>query len=262
MKKNYLLSMFALFLFGTISAQEPITSPLFKTLKSNDSLLFDVGFNTCNIAAFEGIMADDLEFYHDKGGVTKSKENFLNLFRNGICKSDEFVSRRELVEGSLKVFPLYDNGKLYGAIQEGQHRFFETPKGKPEQTGSIASFTHLWIKHGNDWKVTRVLSYDHQMEVTPSASVQIKVSKEILKSYAGNYKAPQTGLVSISVKNEALEMKSKDMEATLYPESPSIFFHKQAPLTFEFIRNNDGSVLKLIVRENGTIVEEAVKTNK
>ena len=146
-------------------AQVKQDSELFKTLKANDSLLFDVSFNTCNTQVLESLIADDLEFYHDQGGITNSKSEFMKVMKNGICNPDNPTkSRRELVEGSLEVYPLYKNGQLYGAIQNGMHRFFEKVGDNPETKGSIAKFSHLWIKQDNSWLVTRVFSYDHKSQ--------------------------------------------------------------------------------------------------
>ena len=157
-------TLFLLLISTSFVAQVSEKSELFKTLKSKDSLLFDIGFNTCDIAQFEALVTKDFEFYHDQGGILKSKEEFIKITKDGICKSDEFVSRRALIEGSLAVFPLYDNGVLYGAIQQGVHQFYEKPKGKPENRGSIAKFTHLWLLLDGDWYLSRILSYDHMVK--------------------------------------------------------------------------------------------------
>ena len=150
----------------SINAQVSKTSELFLTLKSNDSLLFEIGFNKCDINQFKKLIADDFEFYHDKSGITNTKNEFMKGITNGLCNaSNQTRSRRELVEGSLTVFPLFNNGKLYGAIQKGEHKFFESFNGNPESKGSLAKFSHLWIIDDNgSWKVKRVLSYDHQMQ--------------------------------------------------------------------------------------------------
>ncbi len=157
------ITLLFLFLSCALFAQVTEDSELYKTLKAKDSLLFKVSFNTCDLSPLETLLADDLEFYHDKSGITNSKKQFIDIMKNGLCKSDEFVSRRVLIEGSLEVFPLYNNGKLYGAIQKGVHQFFEKPKGRPENTGSIAKFTHLWLLIDGQWKISRVLSYDHKL---------------------------------------------------------------------------------------------------
>ena len=83
--------------------------------------------------------------------------------QNGICNPNNVTtSRRELVDSSLDVFPLYNNGQLYGALQNGVHKFYETTNGK-EVAGSIAKFSHLWILEDGTWHLKRVISYDHTM---------------------------------------------------------------------------------------------------
>jgi hypothetical protein len=109
-------------------------------------------------------MSEDLEFYHDKSGIINSVPQFLSVMKAGICDpTHTFKSRRELIEGSLEVYPLNNNDELYGAIQTGEHRFFEKNKDQPEHAGSIAKFTHLWVLENSQWKLKRILSYDHNM---------------------------------------------------------------------------------------------------
>ena len=147
-----------------VNGQVADDSELFEALKTNDSLLFEQGFNNCNLAAFEFLLADDLEFYHDQGGITNSKAEFIVTYKKNICGNPDYRSRRELLTASLEVFPLYDNGKLYGAIQKGVHKFYEKPKNKPEIEGSTARFTHLWLLDQGQWILKRVLSYDHYVK--------------------------------------------------------------------------------------------------
>jgi len=149
-------------------AQVEKKSELYKTIMSKDSLLFNVGFNTCDITQFENLFTDDLEFYHDKDGLS-NKAEFLKNFKNGLCGSQEnYRVRRELVAGSTQIYPLYKKGVLYAAIQTGIHQFYETTaaKDKPllkenEKLVGKAKFTHLWILENNTWKLKRSLSYDH-----------------------------------------------------------------------------------------------------
>lgn len=152
---SYLLSINLLY------AQETTSSELYRTLKTKDSLLFEIGFNTCNIKLFEDLVSDNFEFYHDQSGITPNKTAFVESMRNGLCKLP-YRPRRALVQGSLVVYPLYKNGTLYGAIQMGKHRFFAIEKEKPEYFTSIAKFTHVWLLENGDWKLVSVLSYDHQ----------------------------------------------------------------------------------------------------
>lgn len=161
MFKLFLINCFLSFsLFA--AAQADSNSELTKIILSKDSLLFQVGFNTCNVAQFDALLSEKFEFFHDIGGVS-DKAKFLNDLKNGLCKSPEtYQSRRELIPGSTQVFPLYENGKLYGAIQYGEHRFYEFMNGK-ERFASTAKFTHVWILENGTWKLNKGLSYDHQV---------------------------------------------------------------------------------------------------
>lgn len=143
-------------------AQVATNSELFQTLKKHDSLLFEAGFNNCEISAFEHFIAQDLEFYHDQGGLTTNKEDFLKNVRNNICSSPTKKPIRKLDLESLQVFPLYSNGKLYGAIQKGRHDFFIREPGKELYQTSTALFTHVWLLKDDKWILKRVLSYDHR----------------------------------------------------------------------------------------------------
>lgn len=147
---------------STVSAQVNSDSDLFKQLKIKDSLLFDVGFNQCKISEFENFISEDLEFYHDQGGLSTNKEDFLNAVRNNICSNPDMKPIRKLVDKSLQVFPLYENGNLYGAIQKGVHDFYIKEPNKELYKTSSAKFTHVWKLKNNNWMLKRVLSYDHQ----------------------------------------------------------------------------------------------------
>lgn len=127
--------------------------PLFRTLASLDAAVFDA-YNACDLEKFGSYFAEDLEFYHDKGGVTRGRPALVDSIKNNICGK----VRRELVTGSMEVHPM-DN---YGALQIGSHRFCDVKAAKCDpKTSGIARFIHLWEKKDGDWKITRVLSYDH-----------------------------------------------------------------------------------------------------
>jgi hypothetical protein len=147
---------------GSATAQESVDSELFKVLKAQDSILFQIGFNKCKVEQSAALMYDDLEFYHDKSGVSHSKAEFVEIMRNGICRENNpRPTYRFLVEKSLEVFPLYNNGQLYGALQNGKH-FFSTEKEKTfKESDNYALFSHLWIIENGQWKLKRVISYNH-----------------------------------------------------------------------------------------------------
>ena len=51
----------------------PAPDPLFQTIQSLDAKLFDA-YNHCDLEKFGALLADDLEFYHDKGGLSVGRQ--------------------------------------------------------------------------------------------------------------------------------------------------------------------------------------------
>src|SRR5262249_15628149 len=86
-----------------------------KTIAALDAKLFGA-YNHCDLKTFGDLVADDVEFYHDQGGVTLGREKLVESIKNNICTGD---TQRELVPGTLKVYYM----KGYGAIEMGVHRF-------------------------------------------------------------------------------------------------------------------------------------------
>ena len=123
-----------------------------RTIAALDAKLFDA-YNHCDLKTFGDLVADDVEFYHDQGGVTRGREKLVESVKNNICTGD---TQRVLVPGTLKVYYM----KGYGAIEMGMHRFVH-PKTEATNGTGEASFVHLWQYKDGAWKVARVLSYDH-----------------------------------------------------------------------------------------------------
>ncbi|MEP2937213.1 MAG: nuclear transport factor 2 family protein [Gilvibacter sp.] len=147
-----------------MQAQVAKDSPSHQLIVKNDSMLFERSFNNCEMEVLEQLLSEDLEFYHDISGILLTKRAFIDNFKNGICGNSSFKARRELIKGSIKVYELKDNNKVYGLIQQGEHRFYESNNAAPEVAGSIAKFTHLWILEDDGvYRLKRALSYDHKM---------------------------------------------------------------------------------------------------
>lgn len=149
-----------LFFFGNIHAQIDKNSELFLELKKQDSIFFERGFNNCDMAYLEKSMDDNLKFYHDKGGF-QDKKLFLERTKENICSDPLRKPIRKVVPESLEVFPLYDNGNVYGAIQTGEHQFYIREPNKKDVLGGRAKFTTVWTKKNGNWVMSDVLSYDH-----------------------------------------------------------------------------------------------------
>jgi hypothetical protein len=125
---------------------------LHRTVAALDAALFDA-YNRCELETFGSFFTDDVEFYHDKGGLTRSRQSLVESLKNNICGR----VRRELLPETLEVYPM--DG--YGAIEMGVHRFYELKGPNPNEPVGEAQFIHLWQHKDGAWKITRVISYDH-----------------------------------------------------------------------------------------------------
>ena len=159
--KNATISILLFLTSLNLYSQVDKSSELFKTLKTKDSLLFNVGFNTCDISQFENLVSDSFEFYHDQAGITSSKSKFIEGIKNGLCKLT-YKPKRVLIEESLAVFKLEKNGVLYGAIQTGKHKFYAIEKDQVEYLTTVAQFTHIWMLENKQWQFSKGFSYDHK----------------------------------------------------------------------------------------------------
>ncbi|OIV43345.1 serine hydrolase [Flavobacterium johnsoniae] len=175
-------------------SQEEKNSVLYKTIMSKDSLLFNIGFNTCDVKQFENLYTGDFEFYHDKDSIS-DKARFLKTFKSGICSpTRKYNYRRELIDGSTEIYPLYKNGVVYGAIQMGVHRFYESTANTAEQAGSFAKFTHLWLLKNKDWKLARSLSYNHQMTSSTAGKGNLFDNDQETEKWLKENKIPALGI--------------------------------------------------------------------
>jgi len=157
-----LAALIAVATFGTSAASasndeptaKPAADPLFDTISALDTAVFGA-FNSCSspgqLQKHAGYFAADVEFYHDTGGVTWSRQEMLANTEKNVCGK----FRRELVPGTLKIFPIKD----FGAIEQGAHRFCQFASGRCE---GIADFVIVWSNRNGGWQITRVLSYGHR----------------------------------------------------------------------------------------------------
>ena len=155
MKKPVAAALLAILALGPAQAGERGAAEpdrdLFRTVAALDTAVFDA-FNTCDLEKLGMYFADDLEFYHDNDGLSRGRQAFLEAVKNNICGK----VTRELVKGSLEVYPL----KGFGAVEIGVHRFHHPGHEGTEPVGE-AKFVHIWQNKSGVWQVTRVVSFDH-----------------------------------------------------------------------------------------------------
>lgn len=129
----------------------PTSLALYTEIATMDSIMFN-HFNNQRFEAFKLMFTKDLEWFQDNDGLIPYEKVFSN-FKNTFNKP--YKLKRELVKGSLEVHPI----KNYGAIEIGEHQFKHIENGK-EETGTF-KFMMIWKKENGQWRIARVISYDH-----------------------------------------------------------------------------------------------------
>ena len=180
MIKQYIPHILFLILCIPVNAQIDREAPLFIELQKQDSLFFERGFNQCDFDYLNNHISEKLNFYHDQVGL-QDRVGFFKSMKTNICSNPDLKPIRKLEQESLEVFPLYLNGELYGAIQKGTHHFYLREKGKADVWTSTGKFTTVWIKEATKWKVSEVLSYDHQDKKENISPKRIHDIKALLK---------------------------------------------------------------------------------
>ena len=217
-------------------AQVSKNSELFKTLKAQDSLLFNVGFNECNIEQIQKLLSEDLEFYQDKDGMNTSKTDFVDGLKK-ICNSGKEKTKRILDENSLQVFSLYDHGKLYGALQTGRHFF-----------GNIkARFIHLWLLKNGEWMLSRAISYDHKENENGTIynDAFIKLSPDELLLYLGDYEFSPDFVLSVIKEGNKIYGDAQGQKVEIHPIGDHWFLDESRKMRLHFILNKNGKVTGL-----------------
>lgn len=147
-----LLTMIMLSASLTTRAQEgykyvPESKELYSKIVHMDSMLFNA-YNNCDMETQGKIFADNLEFYHDKGGLSTSKKDVLDAIKKNICGK----VTRVLVPGSIEVYPIAG----FGAVEIGLHRFINHAEN--DHVSKPDKFICVWQQKGDTWQVTRVIS--------------------------------------------------------------------------------------------------------
>lgn len=143
----------------------PPQAQLTEQVTQADGELFDLFFvKPCDVPRFRALLAEDVEFYHDKAGFNvKSADDFVRIYQQnctGRADPASWRSRRELVRSSLRVDPIPG----YGAMEAGDHLFYERHGVEgTEKLAGRARFAMVWVL-GTDkkWRLSRVLSFAHE----------------------------------------------------------------------------------------------------
>jgi hypothetical protein len=129
---------------------KPDDPELYKTIVNLDSIFFSL-YNSCdrNLKKYGDFYSEDIEFYHDKGGLMTSKKDIIEGTQKNVCGK----VTRELVKGSIEVYPIKD----YGALEIGLQKFHNNTESENTES-KTGRFMIFWKKENNIWKIARVVS--------------------------------------------------------------------------------------------------------
>jgi hypothetical protein len=215
-------------------------------------------FNACDLPAMDRLFTDDVEFYHDKTGLTSSKAAVIESLRKGPCADPRMRLRREAVKGSLRFHPLAGGY----ALLSGTHRFYVNEAGKPERLDGQAEFTNLWQSVDGQWRMRRVFSYAHGPVPYVPPATHLALPATALAAFAGRYRGEHVGDIVVTVDGDGLQLVAGAFAVHLRAESPTRFFAQEKDLRFEFGADADADkqhVPALTVYENGAVVETAAR---
>ena len=124
---------------------------LFTKVANLDSALF-AAYNAKDLDRMKTFFTKDLEWYQDNGGLIDFEQVFINF--ESIFNRD-YKLKRNLIKESLEVHPI----EGYGAMEVGSHQFRHIENGKLE-VGTF-KFLMIWKNDNGNWKISRLVSYDH-----------------------------------------------------------------------------------------------------
>lgn len=152
---KYWISAFALLGMPAAAAAQSVSADEAAVRAADAS--FWSAFNACDAKAMDRLFTDDIEFYHDRTGLTAGRTAVVASLVSGPCGTPGLHLRRDGVAGTLR----YDPVPRTGAILTGEHRFYAKRGAAPEELDGQASFANVWVRQGDAWKMRRVLSYAH-----------------------------------------------------------------------------------------------------
>ncbi|CAN1563381.1 hypothetical protein MCERE19_02766 [Spirosomataceae bacterium] len=161
MKQIFLLAVFFISNLNLAIGQVSKNSEIFLALKKQDSVFFERSFNLCDMDYLKSAIHQDLTFYHDQAGI-QNRDSFLLNTKNNICSDFNKKPIRKIIEESLEVYPMYNEGVIYGAVQTGIHDFYIRESNKADIKTSTAKFIHLYLLVNGNWLLKEVISFDHK----------------------------------------------------------------------------------------------------
>ena len=216
-------------------------------------------YNSCDYAKLDALTAENVEFYHDKGGTVMGRAALTDSVRKNICGDPNGAVLREAGPKDTQTFLLNRGPEVYGALVGGQHQFFAIPKAGGKIPTGTARFQTLWLRKDNAWIMSRVFSYDHQPAAYTNERKAVKLSSAELEQFTGSYQARIQPLFVFKRDGGNLSVDVQGRPNTFYPMSKTSFFLKEMDIVVDFKPATGGKSAGFSVRQNGALIDEAVR---
>jgi ketosteroid isomerase-like protein len=187
-------------------------------------------------ATYDRIVADDFTGT-DESAVNRAKEQDRALLPsvpvvNSIAVNDEMQVR------------------LYGETAIVTGRIVTKVKaGDRELHGFTTRFTDTWLKRQGRWQIVA----RHYSRV-PIERKAVKLDAKIFDDYLGEYEpAPGFNFTVFKEGDRLWGQNPGQPKIELHPESEIVFFMKEIPALFIFLRNEKGQVSQMIIIQDGRV---------
>lgn len=242
----------------TIAGSPAAATPAFPSeeaaVRSADAAFWRA-FDACDAASMAKYLTDDVEFYHDTTGLTRTRANVVESMMKGPCGTPDLHMRRELVGASARYQPVPG----YGAMWSGDHIFFARKGDGAERPATHARFMVIWRQVAGQWEMARVISYDHAPIPYTPPEISMTMPVETLKGYVGRYHTATAGDIDVSLEAGSLILRSGTLRVTLAANAPDHFFALERDLQFVF--SPGGAPTKIEVHEAGAVVASGTRTD-
>ncbi len=142
-----ILALTLVLVSNTMKSQDAEDKALYDTIMELDKTYF-TAYNECDMKTQREFYDEDIEFYHDMGGLATDKAELLKSIEKNICGK----VTRTLIEESVEVHAIKD----FGAIQIGMHKFYNNQE--PNAISKPTKFIVIWKKTNTKWLISRVIS--------------------------------------------------------------------------------------------------------
>jgi ketosteroid isomerase-like protein len=127
-----------------------------------DDQLFHAAFQSCALDQLRPMIADDLQFFHDRTGLSARSGSELIGQLERRCASWRAGQAPGIIRVRVadrdSVHPL--DG--YGVLHLGEHEFHEVAPDGVRRLAETGRFAHIWHRLPNgQWQLARVISFDH-----------------------------------------------------------------------------------------------------